>query len=778
MPQEKLIADFSGGMNASVAVDKLKDNECLLAENIRFDEQGNAIITGANTLQNASPLSDSIHSLFLDSALGAIAGAGTKVYFGSNFSSPTLSAITNSRGTKISFGAGTKRIYMDLSAKGYFKDSSVSDLVTVDWAPPSASSAITTGPNAGTYVNVTSTGGTSSGYGFSLGTQNMQGIVVSALTTATVVVSALDPMSHQSNFLVLSTQVLIVNGVPVGSSKTFGAFNVSFGLATIPFSFVSVEGNQNDLWGVSSLTPAQVNAANFGVSFSFSVIPLDNSSVSLTGTTKVAPTITAYQSASGFVANTGAAGTLTGTYTWKVTFTALNGEESDASIASGAIVLSAQQGTITAVPTGDSRTTGRNIYRKGGSLSSYYLIGSIPDNVSTTFSDNLTDLAALNQAIILAGDTVGDEPNTRLGNQAVKYPTQHYDRIFWASGNTLIWSKPLNAFAYPADFESDVGDGKDITGIFSMGGELFIIKPDTIWRLSGTDENSFVLSKTLSPVGTDWPFTAVISGGVATGFYLTGRIIFANSRGLWAFNGYTSNKLTPKLDLWFRQDDRTGISLFGTTGFHPPEIQNSSATVLNCAAANPLFYYLAYAEAGQSTPNAILVLDLERGAIAKRPFAAQSLVSDSVLSYIYAGNGFGNIVKLDDWTSSGSGIGGNVNMDFQDKYRDFGLRGSRFALWGLEFMIATNGQSLTPTVYFDDGTSSEALAPISIAGQQPAKVYRKLSGSASRLCRNSSFRLNYQGASVNSGNVPNIRLVHVKAYFEPREARARTGENP
>src|SRR5690242_16021209 len=109
---EKLIADFSGGMNASVAIDKLKDNECLLAENIRFDEQGNAVVTGANSLQNTSSLSGSVHSIFLDPTLGAIAGAGTNVYEGTGFSSLTLSTATNSSGSKMSFGIAPSRVYM------------------------------------------------------------------------------------------------------------------------------------------------------------------------------------------------------------------------------------------------------------------------------------------------------------------------------------------------------------------------------------------------------------------------------------------------------------------------------------------------------------------------------------------------------------------------------------------------------------------------------------------------------------------------------------------
>ena len=790
MSSEKLIADFSGGMNASVAVDKLTENECLLAENIRLDEQGNVLITGANTLQNTSSLSGSVHSLFFDPSLGAITGAGTNVYFGTNFGSLALSTATNPNASKISFGGALNRVYMDLSLVGYFKDISIADLVTVDWAPPSASAAVTTGPNtAATFGSALGTNGTrtatASAFGFSLGTSGMQGVLSVATCTYTVTVNNSGTGAFSGNANGNITAKMFVGGGAVGTatsqSVSLGFSGSGPGSHTYTFVQAFSFGNANNLWGDASLSPSQVNASNFGFQFSASATAGGGSGFTFNSffASFIPPcSCTVYQGAGGFTAATGAAGVLSGTYTWKMTFTAINGEESDASIASASIVLSSQQGTLTAISTGDIRTTGRNIYRKGGSLSSYYLVGSIPDNSTTTFSDNLTDLAALTQGLILAGDTVGDEPNTRLGNQAVKYPTYHYDRVFWASGNMLIWSKPLNGFAYPADFSTPVGDGKTVTGIFSMGGELFILKPDAIYRFSGTDENSFLLSKTLSPVGTDWPFTAVVSGGASTGFYYTGRILFANSRGVWAFNGYTSNKITPKLDLWFRQVDRTNISLFGTSGFHPPEILNSAVTGLASAAANPLFYYLSYAEAGQIVPNAILAFDLEKGNITKRPFAAQSLTIDPVQGYIYGGNSSGSILKLDDWGAPNNGLGANINMDFQDKYRDLGMRGSRFALEGLEFMLATNGQSVTPTVYFDDGANSETLSAISTPSHSITKVFRAVTSANSRFCRNFSFRLNYQGASVNSGNIPNIQLIHVKAYFDLRGARARTGEAP
>src|SRR2546423_5241476 len=146
MPQEAVISDFSGGMNASAGMDKLAENECLLAENVRFDEQGNILITGANTLQNTSAMSGRVHSAFYAPAIGAIAGAGTNVYAGASFGALTLNTTTNASGAKMSFGAAPSRIYMDLGAVGYWVAAGSKQLITVDWEPPAAAGGIT-GPN-------------------------------------------------------------------------------------------------------------------------------------------------------------------------------------------------------------------------------------------------------------------------------------------------------------------------------------------------------------------------------------------------------------------------------------------------------------------------------------------------------------------------------------------------------------------------------------------------------------------------------------------------------
>lgn len=108
------------------------------------------------------------------------------------------------------------------------------------------------------------------------------------------------------------------------------------------------------------------------------------------------------------------AGTQTGTYHYKVTFVNASGETGPGP-ASNDIVLAGNGTALTAIPvgTGTPTITGRNIYREKVVASvgqGYHLIGSILDNTTTIFTDNVTDVTAANGAApptgIASGDTV------------------------------------------------------------------------------------------------------------------------------------------------------------------------------------------------------------------------------------------------------------------------------------------------------------------------------------------------------------------------------------
>jgi hypothetical protein len=767
---EYVIADFSGGINPSTQNDKLHDNEALLAINARLDELGGIQSCPGSTLQQGS-LTDgtnsNVHSLAIDASLGAIAGVGTDLYTG-----PTLSKLSdalagkNTAQSKMSSSAAAEsRIYFDINGVGYAFDPTLSVPVTVDWASPAAGAATTTQKTAGTggtqtlaggqawsnAGNITGTSGFATvafpsasgysqylkgtGFGFALSTNTLQGITV----TATAKLSGMESIGYVS---ILAT--LLRNGVPVGLTQTATIFQNT----PLQLSW----GNSQFLWG-SGLTAADLNSSTFGVIFTAqlsanaNLIPVTLSIQNVQ--------VTASQVGVGLVAGTAGSGTnLAGTYTYAVTFVAADGAESDVSGPSLPVSLGGAAGTLTSVGTGDARTTARNVYRAGGSLNSFYLIGQIADNVSTTYYDNRSDIDVLTQGTLLPGAVAGTSPNTRLGNTSVRFPCWHLERLFWANvnqPNQIIWSSVDGGpFAYPAVNELPVGDSKPCVGLVSKFGCLFIFKTDSIWVLSGTDESNFSLTRTESSVGTDQPFTiAPISNG----------ILFCNSQGPFVFNGAVSAKFTTKLDLLFRNEPRSNLNAI--------ETQNKSVTANYCAAANADFYYFACASRGSTSNNLLFAINLTNLTITTRSLKVLSLTVDNTSGAVYAGLANGQIVQIDDYTSQIDSQGA-LPWSFQTKYTDCGSRGSNLAIWSFEFYGNTGGMSVTPTIYFDGGNSKETLAPFSTTSNQ--RIQRRFSNSNSRKAQTVSIRLD--------SNVTNaqIDMTHIKIFYEVLPGQARVGQ--
>jgi len=778
MSQEKLLSDFSGGMNALAAVDKLDLKECLLAENVRFDETGNILSAGAYSYQNSAPYQDAVgnknvHSMYYNPSFGAVAGIGQDVFIGSTLGGLSRKlAAGNVSQQKISFASAPNRVYFDLGSVGYWTD--LTNLLTVDWPPPVAGTYSSTGPNNGVLASsATATTNTATNFGFTLNTStSLTGVGFQVIMTYTQSNVGLGTLAITSN-----TFQLLVGGSPVGTTTSFvntysgggTGTGTSTNVVTTTATYSFGGGGAN--WGYPSLSAANVNAATFGLTYVTNAAVVGG-----TGTVQnISVQATAYQAVPPLIASVVAGpSVLNGTYSWKVTFVDSSGEESDASGDSNQIVIVNQYALLTSISTGDARTVARNIYRIGYAantgLTLHYLVGTINDNTTTSFYDNVSDLAALTEGVILAGDVPGDYPNSRLGTSAlVRFPVYHYDRVFWvnqAQKNQILWSKPLNGFAYPVVNTIDVGDSKPITRIISIFGELIIVKTDSIWRLTGTDETSFDLTQTPSAVGTDESFTVVA---------LPDKVLFANRYGLWVFNGYTSQPLTTKLDLWFKQLDRTGVSLFGVNGFHPPEVKSLTVPLNFESVGNSEKMYFAYAEAGSLTNTTILAFDVKHGNVTKRELGTPnplSLTIDPITGFVYVGDDQGRISLLDDWNGLGAG-GGLLNFDFQHGYQDF-QRGSNKRLPALEFYLNTNGQAVTPYVYFDNGIASETLASITTSSLQ--RVVRTLESTISRKCQNFSVRFNASLNPVNLNGTPQIQIVHVKPYFDIYTGRARTGQ--
>ena len=771
--QEHVFADFGGALNLSADLTKIPDRECILADNCVFDDLGNVAATGGSTKQNSGAYADSgitnVHSLHINPTIRHIAGVGNDVFQGTALGSlALLSDEANSAAKKMTFAELLRRVYYETNHTPRFVDNN-GIAHTVDWAPPLGSAVNTSATNPGTSANDAVNGGT-------INWANPNNAFTSDNVYATAALNALEvsKLLVLTNFgfaipsgatilgikLEVERKQSTLNGPIIDSSIRVMKASVPVGTDAVVVSTwpdadaYATYGSATDLWG-TTWTAAEINASGFGCGIAAinSVSPGGVETASVDHAR-----ITIYYRGGAATLAVGVAGNPNGTYTYKITFGAVTGEESQASEATASIAPASQAVNFSAIGLGDSKTTKRFIYRKGGGLTFYYRVGTISDNTATTFVDNYSDTQALTDAIVLAGEVEGDKANTRIGaTAAVRYPAIYYTRIFWAdqtSGqeNRLLWSKVGQPFAYPSAHFLDVGDAKPITRIVPFLDDLIIFKTDSIWRLTGNTESAFQLVRTPATEGCDLPLTVV---------KLQDRIVFTNSKGVWYFDGVTSRAATNRLDKFFTGQTVNGIA---------PIVVNATTDSLAEAAVSSGKYYLAYSTNGTSNGR-ILVLDIDGGTISMRTVAALCLAADPVTGDVYYGDSSGFIKTLDDLAATNDATA-SVSWAFQSKFYDQ-RRGSNKSYVGLELEIDTSSQSVTPTAYFDgDTTTGVALAAVSTAKRDV--VYVPIVTAAARKARSISVRVSGTLATINESGSPAVTLYGGKIYIEELKQRSRT----
>lgn len=201
----------------------------------------------------------------------------------------------------------------------------------------------------------------------------------------------------------------------------------------------------------------------------------------------------------------GAATGPTGTYTYKVTFLNADGKESAASVASGSVTVANQKVSLTSIPTcgAGQDCSGRKIYRikNGGSI--YYLVTTIADNVTTTYTDSTVD-GSLGAALRLNfdGETAADL--SRFPPSRFLIP--HQNRLVGAfcttaegDRQTVYISKSREPWYCPLlpDVE-DPSDGTritlqgpgagEITGLCSHGDKVAVFTADAMFLLVTSDQ--------------------------------------------------------------------------------------------------------------------------------------------------------------------------------------------------------------------------------------------------------------------------------------------------
>lgn len=753
----------------SASPDKLVDRELILCDNCRLDELGSIAATGASTKQNSVAYTDgsttAIHSLHINPTVRHIALVGTDVHVGAALSGlASLLDDVNANSRKSTFAESEGRVFFQTSGVPRMVDDSGA-AHTVDWATPLGAAANTAATSPATAASDNANGGTvawsnpnnSFSSNDTYATAGPNAAEVTELLKVTNfsfaiptgaqivgIVASIERKQGTSSGPIFDSAVRLIKAlVPVGDNKAV--------ISTWPAADAAATyGSSSDLWG-TTWTAAEINASGFGLGIAV-VNSVSPGAVETASVDHI--TLTVYYRGAALVpAVSTIAGTLNSTYTYKSVFYDDEGNESSASEASAAVSPTNDAVNFTAIALGDSKTVGRRIYRKGGALAFYFRVLDIADNTSTTATDNLSDTDALSDAILLAGEVEGDPLNTRLGaSTVVKFPAFYYDRLFWVqqSTNNLLWSRPAHPWAYPVEYQIPVGDEKEPTGLVPFLDDLIIFKPDGIWRLSGKNEGVFDLVRTPAAVGCDMPFTIV---------RLQDRIMFCNSKGLWYFDGVTARRATNRLDKFFDGQTWNGVSPIST---------NTTTNILAEAVYSNGIYSLAYSDNGSSLNN-ILEIDLDGGTITRIPKSGlRSLGINVAEQDVYIGDSSGFVRLIENATDD---AGSSVAWAMQTKYVD-PKRMSNKTFGAIELDIDTSGQSITPTVLFNQGGSSAALTAISTTTR--TKVYCPIAASSgSRKGHNISVKLTGTLTTINESGSPAVTLYGIKIYYETLQQRAR-----
>lgn len=214
----------------------------------------------------------------------------------------------------------------------------------------------------------------------------------------------------------------------------------------------------------------------------------------------------------------GAAGALTGVYSYKITFVTADGE-TEGGTKSVEVTAAAQRIELTAIPVSDDPTvTARKIYRTAAGGSIHKLVTTLADNTTTVYSDNIADgslgataptvgttLAHLT-AVALIGLTDGANPIYPKG-----ITTFSGYLVAWTK-DAFYWSSTVN----PLDFVPDLATGAGGGQVESAKGNIVFCAPFAAGLYVYTDKN--VVSAIYSS-NIRYPFTfkeISQAGGIAS----------------------------------------------------------------------------------------------------------------------------------------------------------------------------------------------------------------------------------------------------------------------
>jgi len=228
----------------------------------------------------------------------------------------------------------------------------------------------------------------------------------------------------------------------------------------------------------------------------------------------------------------GATGNLTGTFVYTITYATADQESGQGfnastglEVISNAITVTAMMVLLTGVPTSpDPQVTKRNIYRLGGGNGTWNYVGTINDNTTTTFTDNVA-AGNVGQVLVVYRDPplpfkyIVEHQNCIFGFSAPGEPS-----LVYASNFDEPWGFSLSLQVWP------VGDNSltdPAMGMGSTGSVLGLVKGQTLYGLYGNSVSTFNVQE-IAGIG------GVSEGGILAEY---GMLWYHSRQGFYVWNG-------------------------------------------------------------------------------------------------------------------------------------------------------------------------------------------------------------------------------------------------
>ncbi len=238
----------------------------------------------------------------------------------------------------------------------------------------------------------------------------------------------------------------------------------------------------------------------------------------------------------------GAAGAITGTVTYRVTFVTETGVESNAGPPSTAITVAGKKVDLTQIPvSADEQVVARRIYRDQDNDATYRFVAQIDDNTTTSYTDNVSSSALGSATAPLAGDpAIDNSPPGRM--RAVARYLNRVVGIDADTGLTVRFSRPGRPEAFKIVEQLTVD--RELVALAPHANGLLLFATDHTYLLVGDGVTSpFRIQDVPASNGADGPFTTLTLKGLVFNVREDDLLLTANVLDPWVVSLAVSDRL-------------------------------------------------------------------------------------------------------------------------------------------------------------------------------------------------------------------------------------------